>query len=153
MALIAREKGVRLHGFTQPRWGRYLGCMNGEPVISAKWRVMFVDDDPDILAGLQDVFRTERQRWEMVFAHGGQHALDELEKMRFDVVVTDMQMPEVDGASVLYAVKEASPETRRILLTGYGEDEALPRIRPVLHQLLNKPCSASTLRRAIDPAR
>lgn len=126
------------------------GSMHGEPVLRAKRRILFVDDDPRILAGLQGLFRRERARWEMVFALGGRHALDQLGKDAFDVVVTDMRMPEVDGASVLQAVMESSPWTRRILLTGYADDEALARARPMLHQLLDKPCTASTLRDAIE---
>jgi DNA-binding NtrC family response regulator len=118
--------------------------------MSVKKRILFVDDDPRILTSLQGLFRKDCARWEMVFALGGQRALNELGKGRFDVVVTDMRMPEVDGATVLLAVTHGSPETLRILLTGYADDEALARVRPVLHQLLHKPCSADTLRAAIE---
>jgi DNA-binding NtrC family response regulator len=75
----------------------------------------------------------------MVFALGGQHALDELGKERFHVVVTDMRMPEIDGATVLHAANHRSPETLRILFTGYADDKVLALVRPVLHQLLDKP--------------
>lgn len=118
--------------------------------MSAKKRILFVDDDPQVLAGLEGVLRRDRARWEMVFALGGQRALDELGKERFDVVVTDMRMPDVDGVTVLLTVNEASPETLRILLTGYTDDEALARVRPIVHQLLQKPCTAATLRSALE---
>lgn len=115
-----------------------------------KKRILFVDDEPAILAGLRDMFRKDRARWEMVFALGGQRALDEFRKERFDVVVSDMRMPGVDGATLLQAVNDQSPTTVRIMLTGYADDDALARVRPVLHQLLSKPCSAASLRDAIE---
>jgi DNA-binding NtrC family response regulator len=117
---------------------------------SARKRILFVDDEPQVLGCLLRLLDREGGRWEMVFASSGQRALHELARQWFDVVVTDMRMPEIDGATVLHAVAEQSPETLRILLTGYADDEALARVRPVVHQLLEKPCSASVLRAAIE---
>ena len=122
--------------------------MNRERMTTAKRRILFVDDEPRILACL--LWSIDCDRWEMVFALSGQGALNELGRQRFDVVVTDMRMPEVDGATVLHAVADRSPETLRILLTGHADDEVLARVRPVVHQLLEKPCSASALRAAIE---
>lgn len=113
-------------------------------------RILFVDDDPAILSGLRNMLRKDRMRWEMIFALGGQQALDELRKERFDVVVSDMRMPVVDGATLLYAVADESPTTARILLTGYTNDVSLARVQPLLHKLLSKPCSAALLRDAIE---
>jgi DNA-binding NtrC family response regulator len=115
-----------------------------------KKRILFVDDDPAILAGFQCVFRKDCVRWEMRFALGGQRALDELRQEPFDVVVSDMRMPGLDGATLLQAVKDESPATIRIMLTGYAEDDALAYVRPVVDQLLEKPCSVVTLRDAIE---
>ena len=118
----------------------------------ARRRIMFVDDDPALLDGIQHLLRRERARWDMIFAEGGERALAELQVAPFDVVVSDMRMPDVDGATVLCTVRDLHPATIRILLTGYADDEALERVRPVLHLLLHKPCRISELRAAIDQA-
>ena len=72
-------------------------------------RVLFVDDEPQILEGLRDMLWRKRGVWEMTFAVGGEEALAEIEKGSFDVVIADMRMPRIDGAGVLQEVREFSP--------------------------------------------
>jgi DNA-binding NtrC family response regulator len=117
---------------------------------SQKRRILFVDDEPAILASLQKLLRKDSERWHMVFALGPRCALDEIRRTSFDVVVSDMQMPEMDGATLLSLIKHESPETVRIMLTGYAEPAVLTSALPLLHQLLNKPCSIAMLRTAIE---
>jgi putative nucleotidyltransferase with HDIG domain len=116
----------------------------------AKKRILFVDDDPAILAGLRSLLYKDRKRWEMAFADGGTHALAEMSSQPFDVVVTDMRMPGMDGATLLNKIKDAYPATGRIMLSGHAEREAIVRALPALHQLLSKPCDVRTLRSAIE---
>jgi YesN/AraC family two-component response regulator len=118
--------------------------------MSAKKRILFVDDEPAILAGLEHVLHKDRKRWEMVFALGGQVGLDEIRKEPFDVVVSDMRMPGLDGATLLNLVKDEYPATARIMLSGYADDATIARVLPALHQLLRKPCDVATLRSAIE---
>lgn len=115
-------------------------------------RVLFVDDEARVLDGLRDLLRRQRHEWEMVFTLGGEAALRELEAQSFDVVVSDMRMPGIDGASLLGIVKERSPQTVRIVLSGQTELEAAVRVAPVAHQFLAKPCERDALRRAIERA-
>lgn len=115
-----------------------------------KKRILFVDDDPSILAGLQNLLYKDRRRWDMTFAASGEAALEKLHAQPFDVVVCDMRMPGMDGATLLNRVKEASPSTARIMLSGHAEREAIVRALPALHQLLAKPCDAATLRATIE---
>jgi len=115
-----------------------------------KKRILFVDDEPAILAGLQNLLYKDRRRWEMVFALGGQLALDEIRKAPFDIVVSDMRMPGIDGAMLLNVIKDEWPATVRIMLSGHADREAIVRALPALHQLLSKPCDANTLRGAIE---
>jgi HD-like signal output (HDOD) protein len=117
---------------------------------TVKKRILFVDDEPAILAGLQNLLYKDRKRWEMVFALGGQLALDEVRKAPFDIVVSDMRMPGIDGAMLLNLVKDECPATVRIMLSGHADREAIVRALPALHQLLSKPCDAITLRGAIE---
>ena len=113
-------------------------------------RIMFVDDDVSILAGLRGVLRRERDRWEMVFAAGGDAALAELAQAPFDVVVSDMRMPGIDGAELLERVKARSPGTIRIMLSGSVDPHAIARATFAVDELLGKPCDARTLRETID---
>jgi len=114
-----------------------------------KVRVLFVDDEPLILRGLRSVFRRERDVWDMSFATSGQEALDLLAEAPFDVLVTDMRMPEMDGAQLLAIVQERWPMTSRIVLSGQAERGALLRVLPTLHAFLSKPCGSQELRTAI----
>jgi len=113
-------------------------------------RVLFVDDEPNILQGLQNLLRKHRREWDMVFALGGQEALAELAKSPFDVIVSDMRMPGMDGAALLQRVKAEHPTVARIVLSGYAERDAVMRALPVAHQYLTKPCDAEVLREVID---
>jgi HD-like signal output (HDOD) protein len=117
-----------------------------------KKRILFVDDEPRVLEGLQDLLIRHRRKWEMVFAPGGADALRLMEERAFDVIVTDMRMPEMDGASLLRAVKERHPETVRIVLSGHAEMEATMRTVPVAHQFLHKPCNPDMLERVVERA-
>jgi HD-like signal output (HDOD) protein/CheY-like chemotaxis protein len=122
-------------------------------MLEAKKRIIFVDDEPAVLGALGLLLRKERDRWEMVFAPGGASALAEFKKQRFDVVVSDMRMPDMDGAALLTTVKEQYPATVRVMLTGHADSEAILRALPSIHQLLTKPCPARTLRSMLDRCR
>jgi HD-like signal output (HDOD) protein len=115
-------------------------------------RILFVDDEPQILDGLRNLLRKQRKQWDMVFAEGGQAALCELEKSAFDVVVSDMRMPGIDGATLLGRVKEMYPASARIILSGHAERDSIVRALPVAHQFLSKPCDASLLRIVVERA-
>ncbi len=115
-------------------------------------RVLFVDGEPNILDGLRRSLRPQRKAWEMVFVEGGEAALRELEKAPFDVIVTDMRMPGMDGAALLSRVKETHPRTARFVLSGHTELDAAMRAVPVAHQFLSKPCELDVLRDVVARA-
>jgi YesN/AraC family two-component response regulator len=117
-----------------------------------KMRVMFVDDEPAILSGLRNLLYKERHRWEMTFFDAAEVALEAQRMQPYDVVISDMRMPGMDGATLLIAVMNEFPSTRRILLSGYSDPEALARVAPALDELLTKPCDLTTLRAAIENA-
>jgi HD-like signal output (HDOD) protein len=86
----------------------------------------------------------------MFFAAGGEEALNEMERTAFDVVVTDMRMPGMDGATLLERVQARHPDVMRIVLSGDFDVEAGMRAVPVAHQFLMKPCDPEKLRAAIE---
>jgi len=115
-------------------------------------RVLFVDDEPYVLQGLENLLRKHRQRWEMVFALGSDTALAALERASFDVIVSDMRMPGMDGAALLQIVQRQSPATIRIVLSGHADRDGVMRSLPVAHQFLSKPCEAADLYAVIERA-
>jgi putative nucleotidyltransferase with HDIG domain len=115
-------------------------------------RILFVDDEMSILDGLKRMLRPMRGEWDMAFAPGGEAALSLLEAATFDVIVTDMRMPGMDGATLLEIVREKYPSLLRIILSGYTELQASLRAVPVAHQFLLKPCDPEMLRAGIARA-
>lgn len=89
---------------------------------AGKGTVLLVDDEPNILTALKRVLRPEKLR--VLTANGGQEGLELLRSESVDVVVSDMRMPEMDGARFLEEVASRWPTTVRILLTGYADHDA-----------------------------
>jgi HD-like signal output (HDOD) protein len=115
-------------------------------------RILFVDDEPDILEGLRLALRKQRQEWDMDFACGGAEAITALEKRNADVVVTDMRMPGMDGAELLALVRSRWPDTVRLVLSGHADGETLLRAMPVAHQFLSKPLQLDLLKGVMNRA-
>ncbi len=115
-------------------------------------RILFVDDEANALKGLQRLLRAHRKEWDMAFVTSGGEALNLLANEHFDVIVSDMQMPGIDGAELLTKVMEAHPEVMRIVLSGHtSRDMTIRSIGPT-HQYLAKPCEVEQLRRALTRA-
>ena len=115
-------------------------------------KILFVDDDPNILRALRRTLRAHRDSLDMAFAESGAAGLKELENRPVDVVVSDMRMPEMDGAAFLTEVKKRWPATVRIILSGYSEEEAVLRTVGPAHQFLSKPTDPASLLRAVSKA-
>ncbi|MCC6134912.1 MAG: HDOD domain-containing protein [Candidatus Contendobacter sp.] len=115
-------------------------------------RILFVDDEPPILEGLQNLLRKNRRKWDMSFAVGGEAALELLKTQSFDVLVSDMRMPGVDGAQLLRYAKDHHPKTVRIILSGHMELKMALQAVPVAHQFLSKPCDALELENVVERA-
>jgi len=118
--------------------------------LPTKRRILFVDDEQNVLDGLRNLLRKQRNVWDMCFALGGRAALEEMERTPVDVIVSDMRMPGMDGAELLTRVKETYPGTARIVLSGHAEREAIARVIRVAHQFLSKPADANTVRSVIE---
>jgi HD-like signal output (HDOD) protein len=112
-------------------------------------RILFVDDEQRILEGLRDLLRRRRREWEMEFALGAAAALTELERAQYDVVVSDMRMPGMDGASLLAEVQQRDPEAIRIVLSGQTDLQAAMRAIPVAHMFVVKPCDGDELQNVL----
>jgi len=109
-------------------------------------RLLFVDDDRMVLAGLRRALHEMRGQWETHFAASAQEALEAMAGERFDAIVTDMRMPEMDGATLLGHIKDRYPDVIRIVLSGQSEKEAMLRSIAPAHQYLAKPCDVRELK-------
>ena len=112
--------------------------------------ILFVDDEENVLTGLKRIVRSMRHEWRAGFAASGQQALQLLDEQDFDVLVTDMRMPGMDGAELLSEVSSQFPQIIRILLSGQCDLEAFIGSACPAHQLLGKPCDADALKRTIE---
>lgn len=117
-----------------------------------KRRVLFVDDEQNILDGLKRMLHSQHSVWDMAFISSGEQALAAMEIAPFDVVVSDMMMPGMSGAELFAQVKERYPRTIRIVLTGHADMESSMRSAFVSHQFLSKPCDANALRSVVARA-
>jgi HD-like signal output (HDOD) protein len=114
--------------------------------------ILFVDDDPEILKLLQDSRPLLSPDWQTVFAKSGREALEILDRGRFDVVVSDMVMPEIDGSELLAEVRRRHPSVIRIVLSGYVERAEGLRSVDSAHQYLTKPFSPTALKQTLARA-
>jgi signal transduction histidine kinase/ActR/RegA family two-component response regulator len=114
-------------------------------------RILVIDDDPLLLRSLLDTL--EREGHQIITANGGQAGIDAFraasEAEPFALVITDLGMPYVDGRKVASAIKETSPATPVIMLTGWGERLIAEGDIPLhVDQVLGKPPRLRDLRDA-----
>lgn len=101
--------------------------------------LLCVDDEQNILSALKRLFRTER--YKVLVADSGAQGLEVLAQEPVDVVISDMRMPEMDGAQFLEQVAKRWPKTMRILLTGYADIESTVAAvnKGKIYQYVSKP--------------
>jgi putative nucleotidyltransferase with HDIG domain len=115
-------------------------------------RILFVDDEQEFLEGLRRALEPQELQWKIAFAPSGNSALDLLSKESFDVIVSGIRMPEMDGAALLKIVCERFPAIVRIVVCSQEEMNGALRAVPVAHQFLLKPCDPHMLRVAVERA-
>src|SRR3979411_3026664 len=113
-------------------------------------RIVFVDDEVDVLQAMGRTLREMRHEWSMEFASSGGAALDELAKTPADVLVSDMRMPGMDGWELLAEVRKLYPQTVRLVLSGHADARSIMRAVGTAHQYLAKPCESGALKAAIS---
>lgn len=116
-------------------------------------RVLLIDDDPSLIESLRSALVDEGHK--VTTANGGQAGIESFRaasatRMPYDIVITDLAMPDVDGRQVVANLRATSPATPIVLLTGWRHQLA-DRIEPPLHvdRLLGKPPRIRELRAAL----
>jgi len=106
--------------------------------------ILLVDDEEIILASLR--WLLEKNNFMVTTATSGREAIDYLRSKRFDLVVTDLIMPKVDGVAVLKMAKSRYPDIGVIILTGYGDvSSAVETLKLGADDYLQKPCNIDDL--------
>jgi len=113
--------------------------------------ILFVDDEERVLRSLSVLFRG---KYNIHTASSGDQAIDIVKNNNIHVIISDQRMPEMLGVDVLKKVKEISPNTMRLLLTGYSDLDAI--VRSVndgeVFRYINKPWDNNDLKHAVEMA-
>ncbi len=115
-------------------------------------RLLFVDDEPNVLGALQRILRPLHSVWEMKFVTSGAEALQAMDTAAYDAVVSDMKMPGMSGAELLEEVRRRYPASLRFVLSGESDRETALRAANAAHQFLAKPCEAEELKESLIQA-
>jgi CheY-like chemotaxis protein len=122
-------------------------------VVSRRLRILLVDDDPLLIKSLQDTLQEDGHL--ITATHGGQAGIEAFAAAHqraegFDIVLTDLGMPHVDGRKVASSIKALSPMTPVILLTGWGQRLIAANDAPAhVDRVLSKPPRLHELRAAL----
>ena len=85
-----------------------------------KPRILFVDDEQNLLDSIQRQLRPMREQWEMYFAENGRQAMELMQTTPCEVVVTDLFMPEQEGIETIIALRRQHPDTKVVAMSGGG---------------------------------
>ncbi len=119
---------------------------------SPRPRILLVDDEPHVLSALRRALR--REPWEVVTATAADEALQQLATQAFAAVLTDQNMPGMQGVELLQQARALAPDTMRLVLTGYVDTQvAIDAINQgAAHRFLTKPWQDEELRQALRQA-
>jgi DNA-binding NtrC family response regulator len=112
-------------------------------------RVLVVDDQESMRVLLQDML--EVIGYGVVLAEGGEQALSILQGSQFDLVLSDLNMPGMDGTALLRAIKAGNPELPVVIITGYGTFHTEKRVmKEGADGYISKPCTLSKIHKTLD---
>src|SRR5215207_1180074 len=112
-------------------------------------RILVVDDEPAVLDACARAL--SRRRFEVQTAAGGAEAISRLGSEPFDLLLTDIKMPDIDGLELVRVARELDPDLPCVVLTGHGAlDTAIDSIRLGVSGFVVKPFTLQELMRAVD---
>jgi YesN/AraC family two-component response regulator len=113
-------------------------------------KILIVDDEETLTFSLYQAFIKAPYDCEVVTASSAEDALEKLEDGFFDLIITDIAMPGMDGLELLSIIKSRTPETKVIIITAYGTDEREDRAYKIgADRYIEKPFDISELRNLV----
>jgi DNA-binding response OmpR family regulator len=113
--------------------------------------ILVMEDDLSVAKGLKMVL--DEEGYSVNLAGTGELALEAFKQKRFDLLVADLRLPDIDGMEVIKQVKAEKPETEVIVITGYGTAaKAVEAMKLGVHDFLPKPFTEGQIKTAIDEA-
>jgi DNA-binding NtrC family response regulator len=88
--------------------------------MAATGHILIVDDDPMVLFVFRDTLRELGDAYEIETTQSGLEGLDKVKEERFDLVITDLNMPDLDGVALTEGIRQASPDTSVVWITAFG---------------------------------
>ncbi len=116
------------------------------------FKLFIVDDEPFIAKSIQAIIEASSKQFEVAgLAFGGEAALQQVEEIRPDVVLTDIKMPKMDGITLTKQIKERIPSCLVVIISGYGEFEyAQSALKHGVADYLLKPVSVEQMSRLLN---
>ena len=116
-----------------------------------KCRLMVIDDEPIVCRRLKQILG--KAGYDVTVFDNGLHAINELEKNTYDIIVTDLKMEGVDGMMILEASKRKNPDAKVIMITGFAEMEtAKHAFRKGVFDFISKPVEIDAIKQVIRNA-
>ncbi len=115
-------------------------------------KVLFVDDQKQVLQGFRRLILSLNLDWQVEFEDQPLKVIEHLDHAKFDIIVSDMRMPKLNGAQLLEMVANKHPYLIRIILSGHSDQKMILETVPNAHQFLAKPCQAEELISTINRA-
>ena len=112
-------------------------------------RILFVDDSPDVLEGIRRMLYGFDRVWDLRYAGGGAEALALVTEAPCDIVVTDLQMPGMDGTALIRRIQALQPATRCVVMCGDAETPEAKAMACQGYPILEKPCDGDQIRSII----
>ena len=113
-------------------------------------RILLVAGDGELLQGARWAFWRGHRNWEVLLAHSGEEALQRLSRDRVDIVISDLALPDMEGADLLHQVREIEPGAVRIALSDHPNAEKLEKAEGDFHRLFFKPVEPAFLMGAVE---
>jgi DNA-binding NtrC family response regulator len=88
--------------------------------MAVRKRILIVDDDPMVLFVFHDTLKDLGDAYEIVTTQSGLKALNEIKDEPFDLVITDLNMPDLNGIELTESIRKTSPDTALVWITAYG---------------------------------
>jgi ActR/RegA family two-component response regulator len=119
--------------------------------LEASAHILVMEDDLSVATGLEMILSEEG--YTVNLADTGMLAMEAFRQKRFDLLVADLRLPDIDGMEVIKQVKAENPETEVIVITGYGTTAtAVEAMKLGVHDFLPKPFTEDQIKTAIDEA-